>query len=55
MVAPHAGFDDGYREVDEAVARAWGYGGSRLTTKGGTNALTLFEPFVAAAAKAPTR
>jgi predicted TIM-barrel fold metal-dependent hydrolase len=46
VVAPHAGFDDGYREVDEAVARAWGYGGSRLDDKGGTDALTLFEPFV---------
>ena len=41
VVAPHAGFDDGYREVDEAVARAWGYGGSRLDRKGGTDALTL--------------
>jgi predicted TIM-barrel fold metal-dependent hydrolase len=45
VVAPHAGFDDGYREVDEAVARAWGYSNSRYD--GETNALTLFEPFVA--------
>jgi predicted TIM-barrel fold metal-dependent hydrolase len=44
VVAPHAGFDDGYREVDEAVARAWGYGGSRHD--GDTNALNVFEPFV---------
>jgi predicted TIM-barrel fold metal-dependent hydrolase len=46
VVAPHAGFDDGYREVDEAVARAWGYGGSRHNDNGDTNALNLFEPFV---------
>jgi predicted TIM-barrel fold metal-dependent hydrolase len=44
VVAPHAGFDDGYREVDEAVARAWGYGGARHG--GDTNALNLHEPFV---------
>jgi predicted TIM-barrel fold metal-dependent hydrolase len=44
VVAPHAGFDDGYREVDEAVARAWGYHGSRQ--QGDTNALNVFEPFV---------
>ncbi len=44
VVAPHAGFDDGYREVDEAVARAWGYGAS--THEGDTNALNLYEPFV---------
>jgi predicted TIM-barrel fold metal-dependent hydrolase len=45
VLAPHAGFDDGYREVDEAVARAWGYGASQHD--GDTNALNLFEPFVA--------
>lgn len=44
VVAPHAGYDDGYREVDEAVARAWGYGASRH--EGDTNALTVYEPFV---------
>lgn len=46
VIAPHAGFDDGYREVDEAVARAWGYQGSRNDGNGNTNALNLFEPFV---------
>jgi predicted TIM-barrel fold metal-dependent hydrolase len=44
VVAPHAGYDDGYREVDEAVARAWGYGSSQHD--GDTSALNLFEPFV---------
>lgn len=45
ILAPHAGFDDGYREVDEAVARAWGYGAAQR--KGDkTDALTLYEPFV---------
>jgi predicted TIM-barrel fold metal-dependent hydrolase len=44
VVAPHAGFDDGYREVTEAVARAWGYrSGAR---DGDTTALTVGEPFV---------
>ncbi len=46
VVAPHAGFDDGYREVDEAVARAWGYRGSRHESDGGSDALNLSEPFV---------
>jgi predicted TIM-barrel fold metal-dependent hydrolase len=44
VVAPHAGFDDGYREVEEAVAHAWGYRAGRHD--GDTNAVTLFEPFV---------
>ncbi len=42
-VAPHLGFDDGYRAVDDAVARAWGY---RAAGTDGTNALTYGEPFV---------
>jgi predicted TIM-barrel fold metal-dependent hydrolase len=44
VVAPHAGFDDGYREVDQAVARAWGYGEARHG--GDTDALSVHEPFV---------
>jgi predicted TIM-barrel fold metal-dependent hydrolase len=44
VVAPHAGFDDGYREVEEAVAHAWGYRAGRR--RGDTNAITLAEPFV---------
>jgi predicted TIM-barrel fold metal-dependent hydrolase len=45
VMAPHAGFDDGYQEVDQAVARAWGYRASQHD--GDTNALNLYEPFVA--------
>jgi predicted TIM-barrel fold metal-dependent hydrolase len=44
VVAPHAGYDDGYREVDDSVARAWGYG--RSERSGDTNALNVSEPFV---------
>ena len=44
VVAPHAGFDDGYREVDAAVAHAWGYRSAQHD--GDTNALTISEPLV---------
>lgn len=44
VVAPHLGYDEGYREVEEAVARAWGYGASERD--GDTNALNVAEPFV---------
>ncbi len=44
VVAPHAGFEDGYRTVDDAVASAWGYRTAELS--GDTNALTYTEPFV---------
>ena len=44
VVAPHAGFEDGYREVEDAVARAWGLVGAQHT--GDTTALTLFDPFI---------
>lgn len=44
-VAPHAGYDDGYRAVDDAVARAWGYHTAERDL-GDTNALTVHEPFV---------
>ncbi len=44
VVAPHAGFDDGYREVEDAVAHAWGYRAGKR--EGDTNAVTLMEPFV---------
>ena len=46
VVAPHAGFDDGYREVENAVARAWGYRSGRHD--GDTTVATHFEPFVSA-------
>lgn len=44
VVAPHAGFEDGYREVDDAVARAWGLTSSQHV--GDTNALTLHDPLM---------
>lgn len=44
VVAPHAGFDDGYHDVEEAVAHAWGYRAGQR--EGDTNAVTLYEPFV---------
>lgn len=44
VVAPHAGFEDGYLEVEEAHARAWGYRTGQR--QGDTDALTLMEPFV---------
>ena len=44
VVAPHAGFDDGYRYVEQAVAHAWGYQTGHRA--GDTNAITLAEPFV---------
>jgi predicted TIM-barrel fold metal-dependent hydrolase len=44
VVAPHAGFEDGYRHVEDALARSWGYGSSQH--EGDTTALTVFEPFV---------
>ena len=45
VVAPHAGFDDGYRKVEEAIAQAWGYGHSRHDVAQ-SNAITLWEPFI---------
>ncbi len=44
VVAPHAGFEDGYREVEDALARSWGYGASQKANN--TSALNVFEPFV---------
>ena len=44
VVAPHAGFEDGYRHVEDALARSWGYGSAQHT--GNTSALTVHEPFV---------
>ncbi|HTR69408.1 MAG TPA: amidohydrolase family protein [Mycobacteriales bacterium] len=44
VVAPHAGFEDGYRAVEDAVARAWGYLSAQHT--GDTTALTCVEPLV---------
>jgi predicted TIM-barrel fold metal-dependent hydrolase len=44
VIAPHAGFEDGYRSVEDAIARAWGY--VRGQHGGDTTALTLMEPVV---------
>ncbi len=44
VVAPHAGFEDGYRHVEDALASSWGYGQAQHS--GDTSALTLYEPFV---------
>jgi predicted TIM-barrel fold metal-dependent hydrolase len=44
VVAPHAGFEDGYRQVEDALARSWGYLSSQYV--GDTTALTFGEPFV---------
>jgi predicted TIM-barrel fold metal-dependent hydrolase len=44
VVAPHAGFEDGYRLVEDAIATTWGYNTSRKT--GDTNALNVSEPLV---------
>lgn len=44
VTAVHAGFDDGYREVEDAMARAWGYAGRRR--EGPVSSLMFYEPFV---------
>ncbi len=44
VVTAHAGFDDGYRDVEDAVARAWGYPSRRR--QGAVSSLAFYEPFV---------
>ncbi len=44
VVACHPGFDDGYRDVDDAVARAWGYPSRRR--RGAVSSLNFYEPVV---------
>ena len=46
IVAAHPGFDDGYRDVEDAVARAWGYPNRRK--QGSVSSLNFYEPVVAA-------
>jgi len=46
VVAPHAGFDDGYRKVDQAVAEAWGYSDSTVDRGLASNTFNSNEPFV---------
>jgi predicted TIM-barrel fold metal-dependent hydrolase len=44
VVTAHAGFDDGHREVEDAVARTWGYESRRR--RGPVSSLSYYEPFV---------
>jgi len=44
VVAAHPGFDDGYRDVEDAVARSWGYQSRRR--QGPVSSLQFYEPFV---------
>ncbi|MBL7488523.1 amidohydrolase family protein [Frankia sp. AgB1.9] len=44
VMTAHAGFDDGYRDVEDAVARAWGYQSRRR--QGSVSSLAFYEPFV---------
>jgi predicted TIM-barrel fold metal-dependent hydrolase len=44
VMTAHAGFDDGYRDVEDAVARAWGYTSRRR--EGSVSSLSFYEPFV---------
>lgn len=46
VVAFHPGFDDGYRDVEDAVARAWGYKSRRK--QGSVSSLNFYEPVVGA-------
>ena len=46
IVACHPGFDDGYRDVENAVARSWGYESRRR--QGSVSSLNFYEPVVAA-------
>lgn len=50
VVAPHAGFDDGYSSVEDAVAAAWGYRRGHVIADD-TDALSVQVPFVAMAMK----
>jgi predicted TIM-barrel fold metal-dependent hydrolase len=44
VVTVHAGFDDGYREVDQAVARAWGMDFDPMGARLHNRSLTEFSP-----------
>jgi predicted TIM-barrel fold metal-dependent hydrolase len=44
VVASHPGFDDGYRDVENALARSWGYESRRR--QGEVSSLSYYEPFV---------
>jgi len=44
VVTAHAGFDDGHRDVEDAIARTWGYESRRR--EGPVSSLAFYEPFV---------
>jgi predicted TIM-barrel fold metal-dependent hydrolase len=44
VVAAHPGFDDGYRDVEDAIARSWGYESRRR--HGPVSSLNFYEPYV---------
>jgi len=44
VVANHPGFDDGYRDVEDAIARSWGYPSRRR--QGDVSSLNFYEPLV---------
>jgi predicted TIM-barrel fold metal-dependent hydrolase len=46
VVACHPGFDDGYRDVENATARSWGYESRRHV--GSVSSLNFYEPVVGA-------
>jgi predicted TIM-barrel fold metal-dependent hydrolase len=46
IVAAHPGFDDGYRDVENAIARSWGYESRRK--QGSVSSLNFYEPVVGA-------
>jgi predicted TIM-barrel fold metal-dependent hydrolase len=46
VVACHPGFDDGYRDVEDAVARSWGYRSRRRP--GPVSSLNFYEPVIGA-------
>jgi predicted TIM-barrel fold metal-dependent hydrolase len=46
IVACHPGFDDGYRDVENALARSWGYESRRK--QGVVSSLDFYEPVVGA-------
>jgi predicted TIM-barrel fold metal-dependent hydrolase len=44
VMTAHAGFDEGYQELEDALARTWGYPSRRR--QGKVSSLAFYEPFV---------
>ncbi|CAO5159090.1 Amidohydrolase [Frankia sp. AiPs1] len=44
VMTAHAGFDEGYRELEDTLARTWGYPSRRR--QGKASSLAFYEPFV---------